>query len=67
MDGRSWKWSIGRCEEPWKRSLVTSPLIQHLRNRRQRVVCVHNINGRARLLACRTCKALQRCESAKRP
>ena len=49
-------------EEPWKRSLLTSPLIQHLRNREQRVICVHNTKGRARLLACRTCKSLQRCE-----
>ncbi len=49
-------------EEPWKRSLLTSPLIQHLRNPDQRVVCVHNTKGRARLLACRTCKSLQRCE-----
>jgi primosomal protein N' (replication factor Y) len=49
-------------EEPWKRSLLTSPLIQHLRNAEQRVICVHNTKGRARLLACRTCKSLQRCE-----
>ena len=49
-------------EEPWKRSLLTSPLIQHLRNADQRIVCVHNTKGRARLLACRMCKALQRCE-----
>ena len=49
-------------EEPWKRSLLTSPLIQHLRQSAQRVICVHNTKGRARLLACRTCKALQRCE-----
>ena len=49
-------------EEPWKRSLLTSPLIQHLRNPDQRVICVHNTKGRARLLACRTCKSLQRCE-----
>ena len=49
-------------EEPWKRSLLTSPLIQHLRNREQRVICVHNTKGRARLLACRICKSLQRCE-----
>ncbi len=49
-------------EEPWKRSLLTSPLIQHLRNAGQRVICVHNTKGRARLLACRTCKSLQRCE-----
>ncbi|MGZ4762308.1 MAG: primosomal protein N' family DNA-binding protein, partial [Ilumatobacteraceae bacterium] len=49
-------------EEPWKRSLLTSPLIQHLRQPAQRIVCVLNTKGRARLLACRTCKALQRCE-----
>jgi primosomal protein N' (replication factor Y) len=49
-------------EEPWKRSLLTSPLIQHLRNRDRRVICVHNTKGRARLLACRTCRSLQRCE-----
>ncbi|HEX2782530.1 MAG TPA: hypothetical protein VHN36_03020 [Ilumatobacteraceae bacterium] len=49
-------------EEPWKRSLLTSPLIQHLRRGDQRVICVHNTKGRARLLACRTCRALQRCE-----
>ena len=49
-------------EEPWKRSLLASPLIQHLRNAGERVICVHNTKGRARLLACRTCKSLQRCE-----
>jgi primosomal protein N' (replication factor Y) len=49
-------------EEPWKRSLLTSPLIQHLRKPDQRVICVHNTKGRARLLACRTCRSLQRCE-----
>jgi primosomal protein N' (replication factor Y) (superfamily II helicase) len=48
-------------EEPWRRSLLTSPLIQHLRGS-GRIICVHNTKGRARLLACRTCKALQRCE-----
>ncbi|MEP7114407.1 MAG: hypothetical protein ABI862_14165 [Ilumatobacteraceae bacterium] len=50
-------------EEPWRRSILTSPLIQHLRNVDQRVICVHNTKGRARLLACRTCKSLQRCET----
>jgi len=49
-------------EEPWKRSVLTSALIQHLRNPAKRIVCVHNTKGRARLLACRTCKSLQRCE-----
>ena len=49
-------------EEPWKRSLVTSPLIRQLRDNSRRVVCVLNTVGRARLLACRSCRSLQRCE-----
>lgn len=49
-------------EEPWKRSLLSSPLIAQLRDRSRRVVCVLNTAGRARLVACRSCKSLQRCE-----
>ncbi|MDP9464944.1 MAG: hypothetical protein M3P52_09995, partial [Actinomycetota bacterium] len=49
-------------DEPWKRSLLTSQLIQHLRDSERRVICVHNTKGRARLLACRSCASLQRCE-----
>lgn len=49
-------------EEPWKRSLITSPLIRALRDQAKRVVCVINVLGRARLLACRSCRSLQRCE-----
>ena len=49
-------------EDPWKRSLLTSPLIAHLRDPSKRVVCVINVTGRARLLACRACRSLQRCE-----
>ena len=48
-------------EEPWKRSLVGSKLIAHLRAPGERVVCVINTPGRARLLACRACRSLQRC------
>ena len=48
-------------EEPWKRSLLTSELIAHLRDRSKKVVCVINTTGRARLLACRSCRTLQRC------
>jgi primosomal protein N' (replication factor Y) len=50
------------ADEPWKRSLVTSELIRHLRDPDRRVVCVSNTTGRAALLACRTCKELARCE-----
>lgn len=49
-------------QEPWRRSLLTSTLIGHLRDHGRRVVCVINTTGRARLLACRTCRALARCE-----
>ena len=49
-------------EDPWKRSLVTSPLIERLRDHDLTVVCVSNITGRARVLACRSCRALIRCE-----
>ncbi|HSJ92007.1 MAG TPA: hypothetical protein VK917_08050, partial [Ilumatobacter sp.] len=49
-------------EEPWKRSLVTSELIRHLRDHARRVVCISNTTGRARLLACRQCRELTRCE-----
>ena len=49
-------------DEPWKTSLVSSPLIAHLRAADRTVVCVHNIPGRARILACRSCKSLARCE-----
>ena len=48
-------------DEPWKTSLVTSPLIGHLRDPEQVVVCVHNTPGRARILACRSCRTLARC------
>lgn len=49
-------------EEPWKRSLITSELIECLRDETLTVVCVTNDTGRARLLACRQCRSLTRCE-----
>jgi primosomal protein N' (replication factor Y) len=55
---------VGRTEEdPWKRSLVTSELIERLRDQGSSVVCVSNTTGRARVLACRSCRALIRCET----
>jgi primosomal protein N' (replication factor Y) len=44
------------------RSLVTSALVRQLRDDAKTVVCVTNSPGRARLLACRSCKTIQRCE-----
>ena len=49
-------------QEPWRRSLLTSALIGHIRDHDRRVVCVINTTGRARLLACRRCRAIARCE-----
>jgi primosomal protein N' (replication factor Y) (superfamily II helicase) len=49
-------------EDPWKRSLVTSELISRLRDPDLTVVCVSNTTGRARVLACRSCRSLIRCE-----
>ena len=51
------------AEEPWKTSLVTPRLIAALRTPGARVVCVHNTPGRGRILACRACRALLRCET----
>jgi primosomal protein N' (replication factor Y) len=54
-------------DEPWKTSLVTSALTSRLRDRGCTVVCVHNTPGRGRILACRQCHSLvrcQRCEAA---
>ncbi len=51
-----------RGEPPWQRSLLTSALIEQLRDHESTVVCVSNITGRARVLACRNCQSLVRCE-----
>lgn len=48
-------------DELWSRSLVSSELIAVLRDPSLRVACVLNTKGRARLLACRACRAVQRC------
>lgn len=55
---------IDRSSEPlWNRSLVSADLIGVLRDRNLRVVCISNSKGLARLLGCRSCGALARCES----
>lgn len=46
---------------PWKRSPLSSELIAELRDPARRVACVLNTKGQARLLACRSCRALARC------
>ena len=37
-------------------------MIERIRDPLQRVLCISNTTGRARVLACRTCRALVRCE-----
>jgi primosomal protein N' (replication factor Y) (superfamily II helicase) len=58
-----------RDEEPWKRSLVSTALVEVIRDATLRVACVHNTPGRSRLLACRRCRSLlvcERCEASVR-
>jgi primosomal protein N' (replication factor Y) len=50
-------------ELPWKKSLLSSELIEHLRVPGRRVICVSNTTGRAKLLACRNCRELICCEA----
>ncbi|MFZ9816166.1 MAG: hypothetical protein ACO3EH_02130 [Ilumatobacteraceae bacterium] len=50
-------------DDRWASSLVTSPLIELLRDHGKRVVCVLNVKGRARALACNACRTVARCES----
>lgn len=53
---------VDRSEiEPWKRTLLSSELMADLRDHTRRVVCVINTTGHARLLACRSCRAIVRC------
>ncbi|MGD9702166.1 MAG: hypothetical protein AB7Q42_06320 [Acidimicrobiia bacterium] len=49
-------------EPPWVTSLLSSRLIEMLRDHDRRVVCVLNTPGRARRLACRSCRELTVCE-----
>lgn len=46
---------------PWQRHQLSSEVIEVLRDRERRVLCVTNTPGRSRLLACRSCRALTVC------
>lgn len=66
-DGDSRAWPTIRvidrnADEQWASSLVTSALIQLLRDHDKRVVCVLNVKGRARAVACDSCRSVARCE-----
>ena len=48
-------------DERWSNSLLSSEFIAELRDHSRRIVAVLNTKGRARLLACASCKSLARC------
>jgi primosomal protein N' (replication factor Y) len=48
-------------DERWSNSLLSSEFIAELRDHSRRIVAVMNTKGRARLLACASCKSLARC------
>lgn len=50
------------ADDRWASSLVTSALIEVLRDHHKRVVCVLNVKGRARAVACDACRTVARCE-----
>lgn len=51
-----------RLDEQWSSSMLSSELIEQLRDHSRRIVCVLNVKGRARLLACGSCRELVRCD-----
>ena len=50
-------------EEKPQFGLLSSRLIEVLRDKTQTVVCILNTKGRSRLLSCKACKAIIRCEN----
>ena len=50
------------ADERWASSLVTSDLVGLLRDPQKRIVCVLNVKGRARAVACDACRTVARCE-----
>jgi primosomal protein N' (replication factor Y) len=54
-------------DEQWSRSLVSSRLIEVIRDHSTRVVVVHNAKGRSQLLACSSCRLVASCEHCEGP
>jgi primosomal protein N' (replication factor Y) len=50
------------ADDRWASSLVTSDLVRLLRDPQKRIVCVLNVKGRARAVACDACRTVARCE-----
>jgi primosomal protein N' (replication factor Y) len=53
---------LGDEEKP-QFGLLSSRLIEVLRDKSKTVVCILNTKGRSRLLSCKSCKAIIRCEN----
>ena len=49
-------------DDQWSRSLISSRLVELVRDRSLRVVVIHNAKGRSQLLACTQCRHLVTCE-----
>ena len=62
--GRASRWSTSATSSPGTgcSSAALADALRHTVDRGARAVCVLNRRGRARLLACRTCHELARCE-----
>lgn len=54
-------------DERWSKSLVSSRLIELIRDHSLRVVVVHNAKGRSQLLACSSCRGVVTCEHCSGP
>lgn len=55
--------ALGASDDDAPRTgLVSSELVAHLRNPNKVVACVLNVKGRAKLLACKSCREIARCE-----
>jgi primosomal protein N' (replication factor Y) len=71
-------WEVGRewptieivdrtTDEQWSKSLVSSRLIELIRDPSLRVVVVHNAKGRSQLMACASCREVAVCEHCSGP
>jgi primosomal protein N' (replication factor Y) len=49
-------------DERWSKSLISSRLVEVVRDPSLRVVVVHNVKGRSQLMACSSCRRLVTCD-----
>ena len=48
-------------DDDWPNSLVSSALVAEIRDHTRRIAMIYNSKGRAKLVACASCKSLARC------